>query len=141
MGKVILLFGALASLGCAISLGALMERRELAALDAAKGLTATGNELEDYRFLVRCLPGAEIRIDSRDELIRLRGCLLDLPALGIHLSTLQWEVRREGKTLRWTDPPAFQFWGLPGVIAAAPLVLAALAAGAITLASGKERKP
>lgn len=91
---------------------------------------------------IRTVPASFWPLVRDGDEFRARRRTLAIPMVGWTLTQLQWEIRRDKLTFEFGYPPAWRFWGLVGSISAAPIVLFALVAGAVLLASGKkEMKP
>lgn len=98
-------------------------------------IVGSWDDREAIQRIVATAPlGAWKFVREYDDL-RVHRRELALPVAGGTLSHLRWEVRRDDQILEFGYPPAWRFWGLVGLIAAAPTLLAALAAGVVALAS------
>ena len=150
MGKVILALGALVSLALGGFLWKSTTRLEFPPSgDPMKIMNGTGEpgalqvvggweDRDAVRYLLNKTPPGVWRFIREGDELRVRSRSWTLPGLG-ERSLFQWEVRRGGELFYFNEPPAWRFWGLPALVAAAPLVLSCLVAGVLALVSNKKR--
>jgi len=149
VAKVILALGAAAAMALGIFLSKSVEREEFPPSDGwAKVMNGSGEpgalqvvgaweDRDAARHVLEMAPPAAWRFMREGDDFRIRIRTLAVPVVGMTLSQLQWEIRRGGETWHFGEPPAWRFWSLVGSIAAVPLVLSALVAVAVALASRK----
>lgn len=129
MAKIILAVGALASVALGIALWKSVTRVDFPQEEQWSKVTREYNE---SRF-----PWKLLRVGDE---FRMQGRGVRLPFLGTAVSQVHVEVRRGGETFHFGDPPAWRFWGVLGVVAAAPLGVSLLAAVALALLAGKAKR-
>lgn len=122
MAKIILAVGVLASVTLGIVLWKGVTRVDSPEQGKWSKVTAEFNEPKLPWKLLRV--GDEFRMQARG---------IRLPLLGTAVTQVQVEVLRRGETYHFGDPPAWRFWGILGLVAAAPLGLSALAVIALSL--------
>ena len=129
MVKIILALGALASVTLGIALWKSVTRVDF---PQEEGWSKVTTDFNEPRF-----PWKLLRVGDK---FRMQGRGVRLPFLGTAVSQVHVEVRRGGETFFFDDPPAWRFWGVLGVVAAAPLGLSLLAAVALAFLAGKPKR-
>jgi hypothetical protein len=153
MGKVILVIGAAASAVLGFALWRSVERYDLPTSGKWRIVVDDSGEvgvvpvagLVEERDISRVLKKTNPRgpwssMREGDDL-RLRSRVLEIPSLGWRTVQIRWEIRRGTETHVFNDPPGWRFWGGLGLIAASPLLLAALVTGVVALLSRRSGTP
>lgn len=95
--------------------------------------------MEDIAFRLRWEPPEFSQSLREGDAYRIRARVLEVPILGACMTHQQWEIRRGGETMVFGVSSSLRFWGIVGLMAAAPLGLAVLAAVAVALTSERRK--